>query len=100
MAVLIILGSRPDLNNRFFKQFITNIPITNATNENPYWGAWRGGIQQGFLTLVKGIGPLEQEKHVVNLILTYLLGCQEKIIVAITLAIFIFSYLLKQVYQD
>ncbi len=56
-AVLIILVSRPDLNNRFLKHFVAHIPIINSTTENRYWGAWRGGIQQGFLTPVKGIGP-------------------------------------------
>ena len=56
-AVLFIFNSRPDLNARFLSKFIASIPVTNTTNENPYWGSWRGGIQQGFLTPIKGIGP-------------------------------------------
>ena len=27
------------------------------SDNNAYWGAWRGGIQQGFITPIKGIGP-------------------------------------------
>ena len=56
-AILIILNSRPDLNSRFYGRFLASIPVVNTTNENPYWGAWRGGIQQGLLTPIKGIGP-------------------------------------------
>ena len=56
-AVLTLLLSRPDLSGRFGEQFLNSIPITNTSNDNPYWGAWRGGIQQGLLTPVKGIGP-------------------------------------------
>ena len=57
IAVIIIFFNRPDLGNRFGKQFLNSIPLVNNTNENPYWGAWRGGIQQGLLTPFKGIGP-------------------------------------------
>ena len=57
MAVLIVFFSRPDLSNRFVKQFVDSIPIVNTTDENGYWGAWRGGIQQGLITPLKGIGP-------------------------------------------
>ena len=56
-AVLFIFLSRPDLNNRFIKNFIDHVPIVNTTDQNPHWGAWRGGIQQGLLTPIKGIGP-------------------------------------------
>ena len=55
IAVLIIFISRPDLNERFGKQFLINVPIVNF--DTPYWGSWRGGIQQGLLTPLKGIGP-------------------------------------------
>ena len=57
LAILIVLFVRPDLNNRFVTSFLNHIPILNTTNQNPHWGAWRGGIQQGFLTPFKGIGP-------------------------------------------
>lgn len=56
-AVLILLLNRPDLGNRFGKQFLNQIPLVNTNDNNPYWGSWRGGIQQGFLTPIKGIGP-------------------------------------------
>jgi O-antigen ligase len=57
MAVLMLLFSRPDLSNRFGKDFIKNLPIVYTHDYNPYWGAWRGGIQQGLITPIKGIGP-------------------------------------------
>jgi len=57
MAVLIVFFNRPDLSNRFVKQFVNSIPIINTTDNNPYWGAWRGGIQQGLVAPLKGIGP-------------------------------------------
>ena len=74
-SVLVIAIVRPDLGDRFGKQFIQNIPgpwnstviiksndvdivnIQNKTKTNPYWGAWRGGIQQALTTPIKGIGP-------------------------------------------
>ena len=67
VAILIIAFFRPDLSDRFGKQFIQNIPFSwvvekSSLNDeskitNPYWGAWRGGIQQGLKTPIKGIGP-------------------------------------------
>ena len=66
-AVLFILNSRPDLNSRFLSKFMASIPVTNTTKENPYWGAWRGGIQQGLLTPIKGIGPSGTRKTCQNL---------------------------------
>ena len=33
------------------------MPIINTSDNNPYWGTWRGGLQQGILSPVKGIGP-------------------------------------------
>ena len=56
-AVLIVLFNRPDLGDRFGKQFLNEIPLVNTHDNNPYWGSWRGGIQQGLLTPIKGIGP-------------------------------------------
>ena len=57
LAVLILFFSRPDLSNRFGKEFINHIPLANTSESNPYWGAWRGGIQQGLMNPIKGIGP-------------------------------------------
>ncbi len=56
-AVAVIVFSRPDLNKRFVKQFTNHIPLINTSDTNEHWGAWRGGIQQGLLTPIKGIGP-------------------------------------------
>jgi O-antigen ligase len=55
IAVLAIFISRPDLSDRFGKQFYKSIPIINY--DTGYWGSWRGGIQQGLLTPFIGIGP-------------------------------------------
>jgi O-antigen ligase len=67
MAILIVFFSRPDLNNRYIKHFVDHIPIINTTDQNPYWGAWRGGIQQGLITPLKGIGPSGTRNSCVNL---------------------------------
>ncbi len=56
LAIWIVLINRPDLINRFGKTFLESIPFNTNVN-NSHWGAWRGGIQQGILTPIKGIGP-------------------------------------------
>ncbi len=56
-AIVVLFLTRPDLNNRFINQFYNNIPLINVSENNPWWGSWRGGIQQGLLTPIKGIGP-------------------------------------------
>ena len=67
LAVSAVFFSRPDLSNRFGKQFIDNIPFANTSDNNPYWGAWRGGIQQALITPVKGIGPSGTRNTCLNL---------------------------------
>jgi O-antigen ligase len=67
IAVLIIAYARPDLSNRFSKHFFENIPLVNLSDKNPYWGAWRGGIQQGLINPIKGIGPSGTRKTCINL---------------------------------
>ena len=57
IAVVILLYSRPDLGSRYSKELFNNVPVLNTTDQNPYWGAWRGGIQQALLTPIKGVGP-------------------------------------------
>ena len=57
IAVLFLLVNRPDLGNRFGKNFFEHLPLVHTTQKNEHWGAWRGGIQQGLLTPIKGIGP-------------------------------------------
>ena len=57
IAVSILVHSRPDLSKRYGEQFINKIPIINTSDSNAYWGAWRGGIQQGLITPIKGAGP-------------------------------------------
>ena len=57
LAVLSVIYLRPDLNNRFVNNFVNHVPLVNTSENNSHWGAWRGGIQQGLLTPIKGIGP-------------------------------------------
>lgn len=57
IAVFAMINMKPDLSDRFGKKFIDKIPIFNFDDSNEHWGAWRGGIQQGLLTPIKGIGP-------------------------------------------
>jgi len=57
-AVLILVSNlHEDRISRYTGKFLNSIPITNTSDNNPYWGAWRGGIQQGLLNPIKGIGP-------------------------------------------
>lgn len=62
VAVLVLAFSRPDLSNRFGENFIRAVPLTNMSESNDYWGAWRGGIQQALIDPVKGTGPSSTRK--------------------------------------
>ena len=71
--VLLTLGFlKSELRERFTNAFIKSNPIINTSGKlggipNPYWGAWRGGIQQALITPVKGIGPSGTRKSCTNL---------------------------------
>ena len=67
LAILALLVSRPDLSSRFGEQFLKGIPITNTSDDNEYWGAWRGGIQQALINPIKGSGPSSSRKICANL---------------------------------
>jgi len=67
LAVIILFFSRPDLTNRFGQHLIDHVPLVNTSEENPYWGSWRGGIQQGMINPIKGIGPSGTRKTCKNL---------------------------------
>ena len=57
LFVIIISGIlKPDFYKRFTSDFIKSIPILNF-HDNEYWGAWRGGLQQGLDTPIIGVGP-------------------------------------------
>ena len=62
VAVIFLAFSRPDLSNRFGKSFIESVPLTNMSESNSYWGAWRGGIQQALVDPIKGMGPSSSRK--------------------------------------
>ncbi|MDC3141154.1 O-antigen ligase family protein [Alphaproteobacteria bacterium] len=67
LAVLALFFSRPDLSSRYGEKFLQSIPITNTSDNNPYWGAWRGGIQQGLINPIKGVGPSGSRNTCANL---------------------------------
>ena len=67
LAVLILFLHRPDMSYRYGAKFLNEIPFTNTSDGNPYWGAWRGGIQQGLINPVKGVGPSGTRKTCANL---------------------------------
>ena len=48
---------------RVTNKLISSIPIFNMTEHNSYWGAWRGGIQQGIESPIIGLGPSSSRKH-------------------------------------
>tara|TARA_B100000242_G_C43020294_1_gene474754 strand:+ start:112 stop:1422 length:1311 start_codon:yes stop_codon:yes gene_type:complete len=48
---------------RFTNQFVNSIPIINMSDNNPYWGAWRSGIQQALEKPLIGLGPGSSRKH-------------------------------------
>lgn len=62
VAVLVLAFSRPDLSNRFGESFVNDSPLTNMSESNPYWGSWRGGIQQALINPIKGTGPSSTRK--------------------------------------
>jgi O-antigen ligase len=67
-AVLILILNLPEgKTSRYKEKFLKSIPITNTSDDNPYWGAWRGGIQQGLMTPIKGIGPSGTRNTCANL---------------------------------
>ncbi len=56
ISLLIISGFlKPNFVKRFTTDFVSSIPILNF--DKTYWGAWRGGLQQGFDTPIIGVGP-------------------------------------------
>ena len=86
--------NRPDLSDRFGKQYLNSIPIVNF--ETGYWGAWRGGIQQGLLTPIKGNSP-SGTRNTCKILPSSLPNWLylAKITVQITLRTFMFNYLRK-----
>ena len=61
------------LTSRFTNSFISSVPFA-FTKENPYWGAWRSGIQQGLSTPIIGIGANGTRKTCEKLPLHWLPG--------------------------
>ena len=67
IALATIIYISPARYETMVTRFIHRIPIFTQTDENPYWGAWRGGIQQAVKTPIIGIGPSGTRKTCVSL---------------------------------
>ena len=89
---MTLLFARPDLGNRFVKHFVDHIPLVNTSENNPHWGAWRGGIQQALITPIKGIGPSGTRKTCKDLDTKLPSWLPGKIIVETIRTIFIFNF--------
>jgi O-antigen ligase len=67
VIILLILTSLLGFNRYYYDRYVTHffksIPIINTSNDNPYWGTWRSGIQQGLIKPVIGLGPSSSRKH-------------------------------------
>ena len=85
------------MSSRFGKNFVEKIPILNTDDNNEHWGAWRGGIQQGLLTPIKGIGPSGTRKTCAKLDTNEPTWLSGKSIVETIHTIFIYNYFLKLV---
>ncbi len=48
---------------RYTHHFFKAVPIFNTSTNNPYWGAWRSGIQQGLYKPIIGMGPSSSRVH-------------------------------------
>ena len=67
-AILALFFSLPEKKTiRYTESFLSSVPLTNTSDNNTYWGAWRGGIQQGLMSPIKGIGPSGTRNSCVNL---------------------------------
>ena len=60
---ILILSYNKSKYVRHINDFYTSIPIINTSDDNTYWGAWRSGIQQGFINPIIGLGPSSSRKH-------------------------------------
>ena len=97
LAVVFVMNVRPDLKKSFGEKFIEHIPLPWAenVNEKQHWGSWRGGLQQGLITPIKGIGPSGTRYTCKNLDTNLPAWLPGKIIVATILIIIIFNCLQK-----
>ena len=62
-SYFLVLSFNKKIVDRYTNHFFKSIPIINITDDNPYWGAWRSGIQQGLQKPILGLGPSSSRKH-------------------------------------
>ena len=63
LIMISFLNFKKSNYEKYVTNFYKSIPIINTSNDNPYWGAWRSGIQQGFIKPIIGLGPSSSRKH-------------------------------------
>ncbi len=56
-VIIALFATNPIRMNHFTLIFYQKLPIVQTDDGNPYWGSWRGGIQQSLETPILGIGP-------------------------------------------
>jgi len=74
-AIFFVLNRKTDVYSRFTTDLVEI--IVHIDDKNGHWGAWRGGIQQGFETPMLGIGPSGTRnncKHLIDSDLEWLPG--------------------------
>jgi O-antigen ligase len=57
IGLSILIYSNPNRLKSFTTSFYSSLPIIKTEDTNPYWGSWRGGIQQALAKPITGIGP-------------------------------------------
>ena len=62
-SYFLVLSFNKKLVDRYTNHFFKSIPLININDDNPYWGAWRSGIQQGLQKPIIGLGPSSSRKH-------------------------------------
>ena len=63
LSIFVVSLIKPNAFQRLTKNFLNDMPLTNFSIKNSYWGAWRTGIQQGLENPLFGVGPSGTRYH-------------------------------------
>ncbi len=66
-SYFLISSFNKNLVDRYTNHFFKSVPLINTTDKNPYWGAWRSGLQQGLSKPIIGLGPSSSRKHCIKM---------------------------------
>ena len=95
LSIFVVSLIKPNAFQRLTKNFLNDMPLTNFSIKNSYWGAWRTGIQQGLENPLFGVGPSGTRYHCSKLEPYSPNGCPVKITVVIIHITFICNSLEK-----